>query len=143
MKRENTSLTEQEKTLKEKVEGARLMLEGINIYHPYWDARSIAEALTALEERVKEVEYDNLSLDFWKEIVVKDGELDIEQVKKELHDYGVLLDSVGRVYDNVTGGKVSKPNTDPDVVIALAEDYLQECIEDEIENRKEAPDATK
>ena len=60
--------------------------------------------------------------DFWKPIVYKDGELDIEQIKKELHDFYHMIDNVPKVYDTVTNSHVSKPLTDSSVVIAIFED---------------------
>lgn len=73
----------------------------------------------------------------WKDIVEKDGVLDIEQVKKELYDYWYILTQVPKVYSAVTGGKLSKPNYESGVVITGFEDYLNQCIEEEIQDRKE------
>ncbi len=60
---------------------------------------------------------------FWAPIVEKDGVPDMEQIKKELFDYRQAMDLVPRVYDALTGGRCSKILTDPDVVIALCEEY--------------------
>ncbi|MFG1857558.1 hypothetical protein ACGFJT_37390 [Actinomadura geliboluensis] len=50
--------------------------------------------------------------DFWKQIVERpDGTLDLDQVKRELHDYHQLLQKIPKVYDEITGGRISKPNT--------------------------------
>ena len=61
-----------EKTLKEsdsakastdkKVERASLDLSGIEVHYPHIDLFNIQEALTALEDRVKELESENRSL---------------------------------------------------------------------------------
>lgn len=49
--------------------------------------------------------------DFWEPIVAPEGKLDLEQVKKELYDYRQMMKNVSGVYEHVTGGKISKPNT--------------------------------
>ena len=66
---------------------------------------------------------------FWKEIVCPDGKLDLEQVKKELHDFYTLIRNVSLVYDHITGGRISKPLTDPKVVIDEAEASYQRCLQ--------------
>ncbi len=60
---------------------------------------------------MKILDYEKDFEDFWKDIVVKNGKVDIEQVKKELHDYHILLKEVPEVYMEVSGGRISKPNT--------------------------------
>lgn len=49
--------------------------------------------------------------EFWRGIVMPDGRWDLGQVMRELHDYHDLLDEVPKVYMEVTGGMISKPNT--------------------------------
>lgn len=67
--------------------------------------------------------------DFWEPIIRPDnGAIDLGQIKRELHDYSTLLREVPRVYMHVTGGKVSKPHTDSDVVIAIHDDHVTELI---------------
>lgn len=66
----------------------------------------------------------------WVPVLYQDGVLDAEQVKKEIHDYSMLLGFVPKVYDAVTGGRVSKPNTLPDAVIEQFQDHVQ-CEIDE------------
>lgn len=75
-------------------------------------------------------DYKQTFADFWKELVCDaDGNLILDRVMRELHDYRTLLMNVPKVYSHVTGGKVSKANTDADVVIALADDSYQESYE--------------
>lgn len=69
--------------------------------------------------------------EFWRDIVERpDGSLDVDQVKRELHDYRQLLREVPKVYMHVTGGKISKPNTRSEVVIAQAQDYMADLCEE-------------
>lgn len=57
---------------------------------------------------------------FWKDIVCKEnGELDTEQVKRELCDYYKMLREVPYVYSAVTGGLLSKPIYDAKTVIDI------------------------
>lgn len=46
-----------------------------------------------------------------------DGSIDLEQLRKEMHDYKCMIRNVSIVYDNITGGKLSKPTYEPEVVI--------------------------
>jgi hypothetical protein len=76
--------------------------------------------------------------DFWKEIVCKpDGTLNVEQVKKELHDYKIVMDCASKAFDAVTGGRVSKPNTDPGWVEQFAEEHYRSIFEEELKEGKE------
>lgn len=65
---------------------------------------------------------------FWKEIVFPGGKLDLEQIKKELHDFHTLIDNVSLVYDHITCGRISKPLTDPKIVIDEAESIYQDGL---------------
>lgn len=66
--------------------------------------------------------------EFWEPIVAPKGIVDLELIKLELSDYRMMLNFVPRVYDHVTGGRISKPNTDPDVVCSVADDYRNDLI---------------
>lgn len=74
---------------------------------------------------------------FWKPILFKDGKLNMDQLKKELCDYYFIIDQVPKVYDYVTGGKVSKPNTYADAVIGEYENYIQEIVNDTLKEEFE------
>jgi hypothetical protein len=73
---------------------------------------------------------DEVWQSFWKDICENaDGTLNIEQIKKELADYKVCLDEVSKVYDDITGGRLSKPLYKAETVLAeyyakLSEDYI-------------------
>jgi len=74
------------------------------------------------------IDKDDENYKFWKEIIYKNGELDEEQVMKELDDYKMLLESVSIVYQEVTGGKVSKANTCASDVISVYNDHVEELV---------------
>jgi len=77
-------------------------------------------------------EVEKLFKEWWALIVMPNGEWDLEQVKKELYDYAILMGNVSEVYDHITGGAISKPNTKPEVVIAVADDLVTQMIEEAI-----------
>ena len=73
---------------------------------------------------------------FWKEIVCRpDGEIDIDQLKLELFDYYVIFSEVSKVYDELTGSRISKPNTYAYEVISRANEYMEELWEEERKER--------
>jgi hypothetical protein len=56
---------------------------------------------------------------FWEPIVRPGDEWNLEQIKLELSDYRVIITEVSRVYDDLTHGRISKPNTAAEAVIAV------------------------
>ena len=70
-------------------------------------------------------DYEQNYEEFWKEIVEKDGNLDLDQIKRELFDFHRLIQNVPKVYDHVTGGAVTKPLTDPSIVCELADEHYE------------------
>lgn len=77
--------------------------------------------------------YDN----FWKDIIEKDGVIDFEQVKKELYDYSMMMEEVSKAYDEVTGGRISKPNTAAHHVIGYADENCQAAYNEGYADAKE------
>ncbi len=69
--------------------------------------------------------------DFWEEIVCPNGKWDLEQVKKELADFKMVMDEVTLVYDHITGGKLSKLLTRHQAVIDAADEHYQALYERE------------
>jgi len=72
-----------------------------------------------------QVEWD----EFWKDIVAPCGALDVEQVKKELADFSMLLHFVPKVYDHATGGAVTYPQTVPSAVCSAIDNHVQDLTE--------------
>lgn len=61
--------------------------------------------------------------DFWQEIICdSDGNIDVEQVKKELCDYYIMLQEVPKVYCEITDGMLSKPLYDAETVLSFFRD---------------------
>jgi len=85
----------------------------------------------------EQTNYEKKFEEDWKELVCnEDGTLNMDKVMRELYDYSFLLASVPKVYCHITGGKISKPNTLPGVVIAEADDSYsnEEVMEDSMAN---------
>ncbi|KKM22940.1 hypothetical protein LCGC14_1620240 [marine sediment metagenome] len=70
--------------------------------------------------------------EFWKDIIGPEDNLNFKQIKKELHDYAVLMDNAGKVYDYVSGGRISKVNTYPSELYKAFDDTVTEAVEDAI-----------
>ena len=86
----------------------------------------------------------------WRDVVEHaDGTLNMDQVMRELSDYSMLLKQVPEAYDDVTGGRISKPHTLPVHVINCVNERIEEAerraVEDlitGIREHGEAPFAT-
>jgi len=73
----------------------------------------------------------------WKEIVTNpDGALNLDQVKRELSDYSMVMDIASEVYDDITHGQISKVNTTAETIINVAnerqDDFYLELYSDDI-----------
>lgn len=58
-----------------------------------------------------EKDYEQTYAEFWAGILDAPGVDREDRIKRELHDYSFLMDEVPKVYDHVSGGRISKPNT--------------------------------
>lgn len=57
----------------------------------------------------------------------EDGFPDFDKIKKELHDYKFVLDTVSETYAEITNGKITSPKCDPKFVIEYVEERLDEA----------------
>lgn len=94
----------------------------------------------------EDVEPDVLAVwtDFWRELVCPNGHLDVAQVARELHDWRVAMHEVSLVYDEITMGYVSKPNTTAQYVIDRVDELERERIQEarsELEDELKAAEA--
>jgi len=69
---------------------------------------------------------DKKALDFWRDIIYKNGKLDEEQVLKELFDYYFLMQQVPKVYCHITAGRLSKLMYSAETIISLVDDYIND-----------------
>lgn len=83
--------------------------------------------------------YEKTYEEFWRDIVEENGVVNMDQVKRELHDFTNVIEGSSKVYCNLTNGVISKPLTDPDVVISINEENknmeIEEAIKEELESR--------
>jgi hypothetical protein len=78
-------------------------------------------------------DYEQEYAGFWRRLVENpDGTLNADQVKRELHDYSMLIRQVPEAYDGVTNGRISKPNTMPGPVIDAVEERISDAEDDAI-----------
>jgi hypothetical protein len=69
-------------------------------------------------------DYEKLWNEFWLPMLKdNDGNLNLNQLAKELYDYFHVLHNVKNVYATITGGEISNPATAPEFVIAYADAY--------------------
>lgn len=69
-------------------------------------------------------DYMKVYNEFWKGLVTDEqGNLDLDKVARELYDYHIVMGEVGEVYEHVTGGRLSKPNTAAHHVTSYADEY--------------------
>lgn len=84
-------------------------------------------------------DYEQVFDEFWREIVCnEDGTLNVDQVKRELHDFHTLIENVPKVYDHVSGGRISKPNTLAFEVISCFEEHVDRCVEERLADEADA-----
>lgn len=84
-------------------------------------------------------DYEQKYEEFWQEIVENpDGSINMDQLKRELFDFSTLMHNISLVYEHVTGGMISKPLTDPDVVIQQADDFYNDICLEECNDQKES-----
>jgi hypothetical protein len=76
-------------------------------------------------------DYAETYADFWREIVENpDGTLNRDQIMRELHDYRVVMHEVALAYDDVTNGRLSKPNTAARHVVAAVDERIDTAVRD-------------
>lgn len=90
-----------------------------------------------MPDTVEKTDYEKQWDEFWKDLLIKNGKLDMDQIKREMFDFSNMMDSFGKVMDHVTGGMVSKPNTDPDVICGLADEHYEKWADDDFKDRFE------
>jgi hypothetical protein len=75
---------------------------------------------------------------FWSELILKeDGTIDIDLLKKELSDFSMILHSYPIVLCHATGGRISKVNTLPSVIMSVIDDHITESVEGAVKEELE------
>lgn len=78
-------------------------------------------------------EEPNESVDDWmREIGVlrPDDSVDLDQLRKEMHDFRHMIREVPKVYSHITGGLLSKPNYFAHAVIEVFDEQREKEIAD-------------
>lgn len=89
----------------------------------------IEDSETSVEDRWKQ---------FWEPLLIKsNGKIHMEQMKKELSDFYVLIHYIPEIYCEVTGGMVSKHLTCPSAVIREYQNNVERQCEYAVEDAKE------
>lgn len=70
----------------------------------------------------------------WKHILIKEGILDLQQLKKELADFTIILSEVRNVYSHITGNTLSSCAYKSAVVIKQTEEHYREYYLNLIKN---------
>ncbi len=98
--------------------------------------------MTATRLDIRLLPYPDIYASLFKNIVeTKPGVLNYDQVMRELSDYTILIEAVSKVYYEITDGRITKPNTMYEAVIAVYQDrvqnYINEAIQEEFEALRE------
>lgn len=72
--------------------------------------------------------------EFWDHIIEYKGQLDLDAVHKELHDYRFVLSQVPEVYCHITNSMLSKPHYYAREVIAVADEYQDERFQERLDD---------
>lgn len=79
---------------------------------------------------------------FWKDLVEVDGEVNLEQVKKELSDFKWAMDNVPIVYGEITGYATSNIRVIPSQIISLADESYEKNFRSDLEDAlRHTPDS--
>lgn len=81
-----------------------------------------------MSKRLKQIvpidpEVERVWEEFWRDIVTDHGEPNLDLIKRELFDYHTALHEVPKVYDAITHGRFTKPNTTAQVILDCVEEF--------------------
>jgi hypothetical protein len=112
------------------------------IFFHYYPGDQTAEDLIQAQAEILRNKEESAAIDkdfteFWLPLISTNGIFDIDKLKLELWDYRRFMQSGAEVYMHVTGGRISKVNTDPAAVISEADSRVEDIIEEEIKDRIE------
>ncbi len=83
-------------------------------------------------------DYEKEYEDFWKDIIEnKDGSINLDQLKRELFDYSYLINNIPKLYDEITGSCISKPNTHIKHVIQKVNERISDAYQEGFDEASE------
>ncbi|MED1781997.1 hypothetical protein P4V43_09235 [Brevibacillus fortis] len=75
-------------------------------------------------------DYESDWEEFWKEICINpDGSINLDQIKRELSDYRMVMKTGSEVYCHITGNAISKVNTRVSAIISEADAHYESIHE--------------
>lgn len=77
-------------------------------------------------------------IDYWKPLLLTDGELDEQKIKNEMSDLVFIFEQVGEVYCHLTGNKLSKPMYYADTIITAHDDMVTELVNERVKEELES-----
>ena len=85
---------------------------------------------------MKDLEVERVWREFWRPMLcAKSGRPIMSRIKRELADYRMCIDEVSKVYDEVTCGRLSKPNTLAQYVIDAVNEIRERDIKEAISEK--------
>lgn len=106
-------------------DGKRIDMSGIGL-----ELEPAKEAPEFPQTKHDSMDPEQVWKDFWFPLcTTPSGAVDMDQIKRELHDYALLINWVPKVYMHVTGGRVSYPTTWPSSVISVHDDHVTDLVD--------------
>lgn len=96
--------------------------------------RGFLGAPSATEKAAERADYEITYDSDWKQIIEEGGVFNVDQIKRELHDFSFLMEQASKVYDHVTGGKLSKTTYTAQTVTTEADDYLNTLCDEAVKD---------
>lgn len=72
----------------------------------------------------------NKKWEYWKPLLQTNGDWDEEKIKNEMHDLVFVLDQVGKIYIELTGGLLSKPMYYAETILQQNEQRIQDAYDE-------------
>lgn len=95
----------------------------------------------AMRAKCRAIEYDGddgFDEEWWRQLVCdEDGVPDMEKAMADFHDFHMLIRSASEVYEKVTDGQITKPNTAPWEVVSAVEDITTRLVEEALAEQAE------
>lgn len=89
-------------------------------------------------DELTRLRFEKQAGEFWRDVFEEiTDKTERQKIQDELTDYYFMLKQVPKVYMHVTGQKMSKPNYYAESVIYEADNHMQDCIDEALEDELE------
>lgn len=94
------------------------------VWQKFWLPILKARDLPATDRfaRVADRDFDGVSLD---------------QIKRELYDFRTMMEGIPGLYDEITGGQITKPNTEMRHVLNAYAEHVERLVEEAVQEQRE------